>query len=59
MDANFGLVHKRSSGEGHGRQSSRHKDLFFRNHDNMKSFIDDYSVQKGTNYVSISNFQVV
>ncbi|XP_076079987.1 uncharacterized protein LOC143050754 [Mytilus galloprovincialis] len=56
MDANFGLVHKRSSGEGHGRQSSRHKDLFFRNHDNMKSFIDDYSVQKGTNY-ECSNFQ--
>lgn len=43
MDANFGLVHKSNSGVGHGRHNSRHKDLFFMNHLEMKKFIDDYA----------------
>ena len=43
MDANFGLVHKSNSGDGHGRHSARHQDLFFLNHLELKNFIDDYA----------------
>ena len=43
MDANFGLVHKRNSGDGHGRHNSRHKDVFFLNHLELKKFKDDYA----------------
>lgn len=46
MDANFGLVHKTSSGEGHGQLSSRHEDLFFQEHADIKTFMNDYNSDK-------------
>ncbi|CAC5390360.1 unnamed protein product [Mytilus coruscus] len=44
MDANFGLVHKQSSGSGQDRQSARHKNLYFLDHGDLRRFIDDYAV---------------
>lgn len=42
MDVNFGLVHKSSSGKGHGQESSRHKQLFFHDHSDLKEFMSGY-----------------
>ena len=46
MDGNFGLVHKLSSGEGHGQKSSRHVDLFFYQHSDLKQFLNSYIADK-------------
>ncbi|CAG2254522.1 unnamed protein product [Mytilus edulis] len=57
MDANFGLVHKCSSGIDQGRQSARHKNLFFLDHGDLKKFIDDYAVETKSTNSECSNFQ--
>lgn len=57
MDANFGLVHKQSSGSGQDRQSARHKNLYFLDHGDLRRFIDDYALDsKAPNSVSYFNF---
>ena len=55
MDGNFGLVHKVSSGLGHGQHGSRHGDLFFKDHATIKEFISKYSSdRKNKTNVNIS-----
>ena len=55
MDANFGLVHKFSSGGGHGRKAARHQGLYFLDHGQMKQFVDDYNMDSAVNKASVSN----
>ena len=56
MDANIGLVHKASPGDGHGRQGARHKSLYFLEHGKMKLFVDDYNMDKKISNSSVSNY---
>ncbi|XP_071140726.1 uncharacterized protein [Mytilus edulis] len=57
MDANFGLVHKQSSGSGQDRQSARHKNLYFLDHGDLRRFIDDYALDSKAPNSECSNFQ--
>ncbi|KAH3793563.1 hypothetical protein DPMN_147077 [Dreissena polymorpha] len=57
MDGNFGLVHKTSSGVGHGQLASRHKNLFFEDQENVKEFLSHYGIDKKSNTSECSNFQ--
>ena len=41
MDACFGLSRKRSQGEGFA--TPKHKDLFFRDQNDVDNFVDHYS----------------
>ncbi|KAH3769858.1 hypothetical protein DPMN_171139 [Dreissena polymorpha] len=57
MDGNFGLVHKTSSGVGHGQLANRHKNLFFEDQENVKEFLSHYGIDKKSNTSECSNFQ--
>ncbi|KAK6181329.1 hypothetical protein SNE40_009207 [Patella caerulea] len=57
FDANFGLVHKSSSGDGHGKSSSRHNNFLFVDPGRFKNFVDDYNVDKESVGQDCSNFQ--
>ncbi|XP_050405669.2 uncharacterized protein LOC126821311 [Patella vulgata] len=57
FDANFGLVHKESSGDGHGKTAARHNDFLFVDPSKFKNFIEDYNVDKGSYVNDCSNFQ--
>ncbi|KAL3884204.1 hypothetical protein ACJMK2_030423 [Sinanodonta woodiana] len=46
MDANFGLVHKQSSGLGQGLMKARHENTYFMNQDQVDSFVDSYNDPK-------------
>lgn len=46
MDANFGLVHKKSAGEGHGRDCCRHLRSYFANHGDVEEFVNNYTIDK-------------
>ncbi|KAK7471782.1 hypothetical protein BaRGS_00035564, partial [Batillaria attramentaria] len=55
MDANFGLVHKRSSGQGTGIENARHQTALFCDDSEVESFVATHSVTTKKN--TCSDFQ--
>ena len=53
MDGNFGLVHKKSSGEGYRERSMT---SFFAKNEEVQQFVMNYKLDKKNNKVGISNY---
>lgn len=52
MDANFSLVHKKTSGKGAGLENTRHGNQKFSDDKDVYDFVESHSVSKTSSSVS-------